>query len=54
VFYVFQKRLFRSPWPATDTDDAIRLGAAMALDGISAQHAKASLSSPARATAGSR
>jgi TetR/AcrR family transcriptional regulator len=35
VFCVFQTGLFRSPWPDMDSDEAIRLGAAIALDGIS-------------------
>jgi TetR/AcrR family transcriptional regulator len=54
VFCVFQTGLFRSPWPGVDGDEAIRLGAAIALDGISVRQAEPRLPARANAAGGTR
>jgi AcrR family transcriptional regulator len=54
VFCIFQAGLFHSPWPAMDCEEDIRLGAAIALDGISARHTEPHPSSHANAGGGPR
>jgi hypothetical protein len=36
IYYVMQRRLFRTPWPAADRDDLIATGIRMTLAGLTA------------------